>query len=177
MTWKNRLISYASLILLGFMVLGAVQSVVGWWACRQAVARLPPVQLLEARVLAHRRGASRSGAEQVLLGLDVQMDWSALWHWTVRQIFVTVVAEWNGGRDRAVLWDRVLPSRNATRMELRDTKAKFPLRAFEGDALDGQEVRVGLQYMIMPYLARYVSGHVKGKTQLRLDLPTESSAR
>ncbi|KAI8056310.1 signal peptidase 22kDa subunit [Gilbertella persicaria] len=71
-----------------------------------------------------------SKSEFARLTFDIDADFTPMFNWNTKQVFVTVVADYQNkqfGRNRVVLWDKIITSKEKAHLKLRNVRNKYAL--------------------------------------------------
>ncbi|KAI8887063.1 signal peptidase 22 kDa subunit [Backusella circina FSU 941] len=71
-----------------------------------------------------------SKSEFARLKFDIDADFTPVFNWNTKQVFVTVVADYQTdkfSRNTVVLWDKIITSKDKAHLKLRDVASKYAL--------------------------------------------------
>ncbi|CAO3631044.1 unnamed protein product [Mucor hiemalis] len=71
-----------------------------------------------------------SKSEFARLTFDIDADFTPIFNWNTKQVFVTVVAEYqskNFERNSVVLWDKIITSKDKAHLKLRNVRNKYAM--------------------------------------------------
>mmetsp|Transcript_2949 Transcript_2949/g.8993 ORF Transcript_2949/g.8993 Transcript_2949/m.8993 type:complete len:150 (+) Transcript_2949:349-798(+) len=114
---------------------------------------LPPASptVNSLRVYDLRRLHQFRGSDRAILTVDMDVDFTPLWNWNVKQIFVFVVAEYRGSvhrRNGVVIFDHIIESEKDSIIKGRDL-IKYPL-VDEVESLKDVSIQLKLGYDVHP---------------------------
>ncbi|KAI8092663.1 signal peptidase 22kDa subunit [Halteromyces radiatus] len=117
------------------------------------------------RVVTRRYGPDHydyrnSKSEFARLAFDLDADFTPLFNWNTKQIFVSVVAEYESkthNRNKIVLWDRIITDRNNANLQLRNIPNKYALIDVSRK-WSQQQANLSLHWDITPHVGLLQSG-------------------
>ncbi|KAI8340138.1 signal peptidase 22kDa subunit [Chlamydoabsidia padenii] len=118
------------------------------------------------RVVTRRYGPDHydyrnSKSEFARLAFDLDADFTPLFNWNTKQVFVTVVAEYETkthNRNKIVLWDRIITSKDKANLHLRNVPNKYALIDVSRK-WSQQQANLSLHWDITPHVGLLRSGH------------------
>ncbi|KAI8971966.1 signal peptidase 22kDa subunit [Mycotypha africana] len=129
----NNVFSFA--ITVGGVVLAVIAIISAITGYESANHRLLKVDAANLKVVTRRYGPDdtdyrSSKSEFARLSFDIDADFTPVFNWNTKQIFVTVVAEYekkNFGRNHVVLWDKIITSKDKAHLKLRNVRNKYAM--------------------------------------------------
>ncbi|CAO3585909.1 unnamed protein product [Absidia cylindrospora] len=120
------------------------------------------------RVVTRRYGPDHydyrnSKSEFARLAFDLDADFTPLFNWNTKQVFVTVVAEYESkthNRNKIVLWDRIITNKEKANLRLRNVPNKYALIDVSRK-WSQQEAKLSLHWDITPHVGILQSGQTK----------------
>ncbi|KAI8334602.1 signal peptidase 22kDa subunit [Chlamydoabsidia padenii] len=117
------------------------------------------------RVVTRRYGPDHydyrnSKSEFARLAFDLDADFSPMFNWNTKQIFVTVVAEYESkthNRNKIVLWDRIITTKDKANLKLRNVPNKYALIDVSRK-WSQQQANLSLHWDVTPYVGILQSG-------------------
>eukprot|EP01080_Neovahlkampfia_damariscottae_P004782 gene4782-8368_t len=146
----NLTLTWASSVL-GFMAIGV--------ALTTFFLTTPAEQIFATAKIAEvkRLGRTQSGEDAAILNLKIDCDFSKVWNWNVKQLFVYVTAEYKTKRNilnQIVLWDYVITDKEYSIIKFDNLPNKYPL-IDQGHNLRGKPINITVSWDIMPHSEKY----------------------
>lgn len=99
-----------------------------------------------------QKPSQRSKIDRAIIRLDVDVDFTAVFNWNIKQLFVYAIAEYSTeewGRNEVTLWDEIITSKRDAKVE-RSGVVDYYFDHIE-TGLVGKDVNVRLYYHVMCY--------------------------
>ncbi|CEG83573.1 hypothetical protein RMATCC62417_17472 [Rhizopus microsporus] len=173
----NNLFSFA------VSVLSAVLGIV---ALISYIQGYPPIQgtlkvdASNIKVVARRFGPEnqdyRKKSEFARLSFDIDADFSELFNWNTKQIFVTVVADYETDkykRNSVVLWDRIITQKEKANLKLKNVGNKYAMVDIS-QKWNYERANLSIAWDITPHVGLLQSGQLL--TDAHLIIPAFSEA-
>ncbi|KAI7906725.1 signal peptidase 22kDa subunit [Cokeromyces recurvatus] len=127
------------------------------------------------RVVTRRYGPENtdyrnSKSEFARFQFDVDADFTPLFNWNTKQIFVTVVAEYetkNFKRNQVVIWDKIITSKDKAHVKLRNIRNKYAMIDIS-QKWNFERANLTLLWDVTPYVGILQSGHSNKGSQFIL---------
>ncbi|SAM00500.1 hypothetical protein [Absidia glauca] len=129
-----------------------------------------PISSLEVvkdtyRVVTRRYGPDHydyrnSKSEFARLAFDLDADFTPLFNWNTKQVFVTVVAEYESkthNRNKIVLWDRIIKNKDKANLRLRNVPNKYAMIDVSRK-WSYQQANLSLHWDVTPHVGLLQSG-------------------
>lgn len=97
--------------------------------------------------------------ENVRVSFDLESDFSPLFNWNTKQIFVYLTANYNssGSINEVTFWDDIITSKDKALVQLKNAKSKYTVWDLES-GLSGKELDFKLHWNIQPWVGPLVYG-------------------
>ena len=115
------------------------------------------------------RSYSSKQQEYAHLKFDVEADFAPLFHWNTKQIFLYLVASYEGdkyGSNEITVWDSIIQSKDAARVNVLGKKNKYAIGDIE-KKFNGRDVKFELHWNVMPQVGVLQWGQVTGSQVLK----------
>ena len=106
-------------------------------------------------------------ADQVRFDFDLSLDLSTEYSWNVNQLYVLVVASYEtskNSRNEIIVYDKILRNFKDYKLNIKQTKIKYPLRDEFQKTLAGKNVQLSVRYQVMPIFGLMQTKQVAGAT-------------
>eukprot|EP00742_Colponemidia_sp_Colp-10_P003909 GILJ01004164.1.p1 GENE.GILJ01004164.1~~GILJ01004164.1.p1 ORF type:complete len:171 (+),score=26.60 GILJ01004164.1:50-562(+) len=94
----------------------------------------------------------RLDADHMKLFFDLDADFTSVWNWNVKQLFVWVEAEYTSDKNmtnQVVVWDRIIRQKDNAKVKLVKALDKYRLKARMRD-LRNKDVTLRVKWQVMP---------------------------
>ncbi|KAI8970943.1 signal peptidase 22kDa subunit [Pilobolus umbonatus] len=111
-----------------------------------------------------------SKSEFARMTFDIDADFTPLFNWNTKQIFVSAVAEYESddyNRNSIVVWDKIITSKDKAYLKLKDVGNKYTLIDVTQHWNDDR-VNMTLYWDVTPYVGLLQAGHSNSATQFIL---------
>ncbi|CAZ79901.1 unnamed protein product [Tuber melanosporum] len=101
--------------------------------------------------------------EYAVLYFDLEADLSSLFNWNTKQVFAYVSATYPGSKytdNEIVIWDTILPSRSASKLILKNERAKYSINDITGKFAGRDNVTLSFHWNVQPHVGRLTWGAV-----------------
>ncbi|RPB02352.1 signal peptidase 22 kDa subunit [Choiromyces venosus 120613-1] len=101
--------------------------------------------------------------EYAVLRFDLEADLSSLFNWNTKQVFAYVSASYPGSKyttNEAVIWDTILPSHSASKLILKNERAKYSINDITGKFAGRENVTLAFHWNVQPHVGRLTWGNV-----------------
>ncbi|CCC70224.1 hypothetical protein NCAS_0E01540 [Naumovozyma castellii] len=122
-----------------------------------AIANVTPSMTLRtSRYYGSQNGKPK---ENVRVSFDLESDFSPLFNWNTKQIFVYLTANYNssGSINEVTFWDDIITSKDKALVQLKNAKSKYTVWDLES-GLSGKELDFKLHWNIQPWVGPLVYG-------------------
>ncbi|KAI8353654.1 signal peptidase 22kDa subunit [Choanephora cucurbitarum] len=95
-----------------------------------------------------------SKSEFARLLFDIDADFTPMFNWNTKQVFVTVVAEYENdyfGRNHVVIWDKIITGKDKAHLKLRHVRNKYALIDVS-QRWNAEKVNLTLYWDVTPYV-------------------------
>ncbi|KAG2220024.1 hypothetical protein INT45_012200 [Circinella minor] len=95
------------------------------------------------------------------LAFDLDADFTPIFNWNTKQVFVTVIAEYESkthDRNSVVLWDTIIKSKEEANLNLRNIANKYAL-VDVSRKWSHQQANLSLHWDVTPYVGLIQGGH------------------
>ncbi|EPB88464.1 Signal peptidase complex subunit [Mucor circinelloides] len=104
-------------------------------------------------------------SEFARLAFDIDADFTPLFNWNTKQVFVTVVAQYENEkfeRNQVVLWDKIITSQDKKHLKLRNVRNKYAMIDV-GQRWNFQNASLTLLWDVTPYVGVLQAGQSNKK--------------
>jgi len=123
------------------------------------------VNVRDIRVVQSRYGPDyfdygRKTSEFGMLKFDVDADLTPLFNWNTKQVFVTVVAEYETkthNKNQVVVWDKIITDKSAAKLSLRKVPNKYALIDYS-QKWRNQQANLSLHWDVTPHVGILQNG-------------------
>ncbi|KAI8389474.1 signal peptidase 22kDa subunit [Blakeslea trispora] len=101
-----------------------------------------------------------SKSEFARLTFDIDADFTPMFNWNTKQVFVTVVAEYENdyfGRNHVVIWDKIITSKDKAHLKLRNVRNKYALIDVS-QRWNNEKANLTLLWDVTPYVGLLQNG-------------------
>ncbi|KAG2199923.1 signal peptidase 22kDa subunit [Mucor mucedo] len=128
----NNVFSFAvSVIGTVLAVIALISAITGYGSVTNSISVHPDnVKIVTRRYGPENTDYRNSKSEFARLSFDVDADFTPMFNWNTKQVFVTVVAEYqskNFDRNSVVIWDKIVTSKDKAHLKLRNVRNKYAL--------------------------------------------------
>ncbi|KAF1796481.1 signal peptidase 22kDa subunit [Mucor lusitanicus] len=105
-------------------------------------------------------------SEFARLTFDIDADFTPLFNWNTKQVFVTVVAQYENEkfeRNQVVLWDKIITSQDKKHLKLRNVRNKYAMIDV-GQRWNFENASLTLLWDVTPYVGVLQAGQSSKKT-------------
>ncbi|KAI8141278.1 signal peptidase subunit-domain-containing protein [Fennellomyces sp. T-0311] len=99
------------------------------------------------------------------LTFDLDADFTPIFNWNTKQVFVTVVAEYETkthDRNSIVLWDKIITSKEDANLQLKEVANKYALIDVSRK-WSHQQANLSLHWDVTPYVGLIQGGHTPAR--------------
>ncbi|CAO3673282.1 unnamed protein product [Rhizopus stolonifer] len=167
----SNLFSFAVTVLSTILGLVAVISYIQGYSTIQGKVQLDAEK---TKVVARRFGPEnqdyKKKSEFVRFSFDVDADFTELFHWNTKQVFVTLVAEYQTDkyvRNTVVLWDKIITKKEKAHLKLKNIGNKYAMIDIS-QKWNYERANLSLAWDITPYVGMLQSGQSLTKAHLIL---------
>ncbi|KAH3668930.1 hypothetical protein OGAPHI_002685 [Ogataea philodendri] len=114
-------------------------------------------------------GRPNAGKENVRVAFDLNADLSSLFNWNTKQVFVYLVADYEGKdsqESKVVFWDKIVETKQDAVLDLTDIRSKYSVWDYS-PTLHNKTATFKLEYNIQPYVGPLIWGTADASTQLQ----------
>ncbi|CAG8441683.1 3126_t:CDS:10 [Ambispora leptoticha] len=117
--------------------------------------------------------------EFAFVNMDIDADLTSLFNWNTKQLFVTVVAEYESEThdvNQIVLWDSVIRSKEDANITLKQLQNKYNFHDIS-PSFSGLNATYSLHWDIMPHVGGLKNGQVKAVTEIKFPAPENKPSK
>ncbi|CAM0140187.1 Signal peptidase complex subunit 3 [Umbelopsis sp. WA50703] len=157
----NTAFSLATSVL--FTILGivaAISFVTGYGSPSSAKVQVKNIRVVQSRYGPDYFDYGRKTSEFGMIKFDLDADLSDLFNWNTKQLFVSVVAEYETkthNKNQVVIWDKIIRNKESAKLSLRNVPNKYALIDF-GQKWRKQQARLSLHWDVTPWVGTFQMG-------------------
>lgn len=132
-----------------------------------------------------RRHGSVNGKakDNYIVGFDLEADFTPLFNWNTKQLFVYVTAEYEGARsdvnNRVTLWDKIITDKKDAVLDLRNVKGKYSVYDVS-PTLANKNATLRVEWNLQPHVGFLMTGaatHGSSKSQDTITFPAATAPK
>lgn len=154
-----------------------VTSVIQLWLAPKPNAVISRIKTSATQKFSRGFGSSnRKPKQNQRIQFDLQSDFSPLFNWNTKQVFLYLTAEYaNQDNSTSVVtfWDHIIASKDQAEIDLKKQRAKYSVWDCVDDSFDERNATLKLNWNIQPHVGLLSFGEVKGSREIRFAKPKE----
>lgn len=121
--------------------------------------------------------------DNYVVGFDLDADFTPLFNWNTKQVFVYVTAEYEGSRsdvnNRVTLWDKIITSKKDAVLDLQNVRGKYSVYDV-GPTLANKNATLRVEWNLQPHVGFLMTGtssHGSARSQDTLTFPAAKAKK
>ncbi|KAJ2961718.1 hypothetical protein NQZ79_g3025 [Umbelopsis isabellina] len=165
----NTAFSLASTVL--FSILGLVAAIsflTGYGSPSSANVQVKNIRVVQSRYGPDYYDYGRKTSEFGVIKFDLDADLSDLFNWNTKQLFVSVVAEYETkthNKNQVVIWDKIIRNKESAKLSLRNVPNKYALIDFS-QKWRKQQAQLSLHWDVTPWVGTFQMGSSNTSTAM-----------
>ncbi|CAO3681402.1 unnamed protein product [Umbelopsis vinacea] len=145
-----------------FTLLGVVAaiSLLTGYGTASAKVKVKDIRVVQSRYGPDYFDYGRKTSEFGMLKFDLDADLSPLFNWNTKQVFVTVVAEYETkthNKNQVVVWDKIIRDKSSAKVTLRNVANKYALIDFS-QKWRSQQANLSVHWDVTPHVGVLQNG-------------------